>query len=65
MDFGTIVNNLLDQMAFFHLQPGNYAMIGVALVFLFLAIKKGFEPLLLKMCIRDRGPPRAAWISPP
>ena len=30
-----------------HLQPGNYAMIGVALVFLFLAIKKGFEPLLL------------------
>ena len=47
MDFGTIVNNLLDQMAFFHLQPGNYAMIGVALVFLFLAIKKGFEPLLL------------------
>ena len=30
MDFGTIVNNLLDQMAFFHLQPGNYAMIGVA-----------------------------------
>ena len=47
MDFGNIINNLLDQMAFFHLQPGNYAMIGVALVFLFLAIKKGFEPLLL------------------
>ena len=47
MDFGNILSNLLDQMAFFHLQPGNYVMIGVALVFLFLAIKKGFEPLLL------------------
>ena len=47
MDFGNIINNLLDQMAFFHLEAGNYVMIVVALVFLYLAIKKGFEPLLL------------------
>lgn len=38
---------LLGQMAFFHLTPGNYMMIGVALVFLYLAIRRGFEPLLL------------------
>ena len=47
MDFGNIINNLLNQMAFFHLGAGNYVMIVVALVFLYLAIKKGFEPLLL------------------
>ena len=41
MDFGNIVNNLLNQMAFFHLDAGNYAMIVVALVFLYLAIRKG------------------------
>lgn len=47
MDFGNIINNLLNQMAFFHLGAGNYVMIVVALVFLYLAIRKGFEPLLL------------------
>ena len=47
MDFGNIINNLLNQMAFFHLEAGNYVMIAVALVFLYLAIRKGFEPLLL------------------
>ena len=47
MDFGNLVSNLLGQMAFFHLGAGNYVMIVVALVFLYLAIKKGFEPLLL------------------
>ena len=47
MDFGSVINNLLNQMAFFHLGAGNYIMIVVALVFLWLAIKKGFEPLLL------------------
>ena len=47
MDFGNIINNLLNQMAFFHLDAGNYAMIVVALVFLYLAIRKGYEPLLL------------------
>ena len=47
MDFGNLINNLLNQMAFFHLGAGNYVMIVVALVFLYLAIRKGFEPLLL------------------
>lgn len=47
MDFGNLLSNLLNQMAFFHLTIGNYVMIGVALVLLYLAIKKGFEPLLL------------------
>lgn len=47
MDFGTLINNLLHQMAFFNLEVGNYIMIAVALFFLWLAIKKGFEPLLL------------------
>ena len=46
MDFGNLINNLLNQMAFFHLGVGNYVMILVALVFLYLAIRKGFEPLL-------------------
>ena len=39
--------NLLHQTAFFNLTFGNYVMIAVACVFLFLAIKKGYEPLLL------------------
>ena len=39
--------NLLHQSAFFNLTVGNYLMIVVACVFLFLAIKKGYEPLLL------------------
>ena len=47
MDFGSLINNLMNQMAFFHLGTGNYIMIAVALFFLWLAIKKGFEPLLL------------------
>ena len=41
------VSNLLHQTAFFNLTWGNYLMIAVACVFLFLAIAKGFEPLLL------------------
>ena len=39
--------NLLHQSAFFNLTVGNYVMIAVACVFLYLAIKKGYEPLLL------------------
>ena len=38
MDFGNIINNLLNQMAFFHLGAGNYVMIVVALVFLYLCL---------------------------
>ena len=41
------LSNLLGQTAFFNLTIGNYAMIAVACFFLFLAIKKEYEPLLL------------------
>ena len=41
------LSNLWEQTAFMHLEWGNYVMILVALVFLYLAIKHGFEPLLL------------------
>lgn len=41
------LSNLLHQTAFFNLTWGNYLMILVACIFLFLAIRKGFEPLLL------------------
>ena len=40
------LGNLLHQTAFLNLTWGNYLMILVALVFLYLAIAKGFEPLL-------------------
>lgn len=39
--------NLLQQTAFLNLTFGNMIMIFVAFIFLYLAIKKGFEPLLL------------------
>ena len=39
--------NLLGQTAFMNITIGNYVMICVALLFLYLAIAKGFEPLLL------------------
>ena len=41
------LQNLAGQTAFSTLYWGNYVMILVALVFLYLAIAKGFEPLLL------------------
>ena len=41
------LSNLLSQTAFFNLTVGNYVMIFVACVFLYLAIAKGYEPLLL------------------
>ncbi|MCM1494295.1 MAG: sodium ion-translocating decarboxylase subunit beta [Bacteroides sp.] len=41
------LQNLADQTAFSTLYWGNYVMIIFALVFLWLAIAKGFEPLLL------------------
>ena len=41
------LSNLLHQTAFFNLSWGNYLMILVALVFLYLAIAKEYEPLLL------------------
>ena len=39
--------NLLHQTAFFHLTIGNFVMIAVACFFLYLAIRKEYEPLLL------------------
>ena len=41
------MGNLLHQTAFLNLTWGNYVMIAVACVFLYLAIAKGYEPLLL------------------
>lgn len=41
------MSNLVHQSAFFNLTWGNYLMIAVACFFLYLAIKKGYEPLLL------------------
>ena len=41
------LENLVRQTAFFNLAWGNYLMLVVALVFMYLAIKKGYEPLLL------------------
>ena len=48
MDYITnTLSNLLHQTAFLNLTWGNFIMIAVACVFLYLAIAKGFEPLLL------------------
>ena len=41
------LGNLVRQTAFFNVTWGNYLMIVVALIFMYLAIKKGYEPLLL------------------
>ena len=40
-------SNLIHQSAFFSITFGNLIMIAVALLFLYLAIARGFEPLLL------------------
>ena len=47
MDLASTFSNLVGQTAFLGLTVGNYIMILVAFLFLYLAIKKGFEPLLL------------------
>ena len=48
MDYiATTMGNLVHQTAFFNLTYGNFIMIAVAFFFLYLAIKWGFEPLLL------------------
>ena len=41
------LGNLVQQTAFFNLTFGNFIMIIVACIFLYLAIAKGYEPLLL------------------
>ncbi|MDD7469798.1 MAG: sodium ion-translocating decarboxylase subunit beta [Oscillospiraceae bacterium] len=47
MDFGVILQNLWEQSGFAAATWQNFVMIGVAIVFLVLAIKFKFEPLLL------------------
>ena len=47
MSIMNTLSNLWEQTAFMNLDWGNYVMILVAPVFLYLAIKHGFEPLLL------------------
>ena len=44
---GETLGNLIHQTAFFGLTGGNVIMIAVACFFLYLAIAKEFEPLLL------------------
>ncbi|MGM9974486.1 MAG: sodium ion-translocating decarboxylase subunit beta [Clostridiaceae bacterium] len=41
------MGNLIKQTAFYSLTVGNLLMIGVACFFLYLAIRRGYEPLLL------------------
>ena len=43
----TTLSNLIHQTAFFNITWGNFVMIAVAFLFLYLAIKHDFEPLLL------------------
>jgi oxaloacetate decarboxylase beta subunit len=47
MSIADTFNNLVQQTAFFNLSWGNYLMIVIACIFLYLAIKKDYEPLLL------------------
>lgn len=51
MNYGQYIvdtmSNLIHQSAFFNLTWGNFLMIAVACIFLYLAIKKEYEPLLL------------------
>lgn len=46
-DILTMLENLVEQSGFASLTIGNYLMIAVACFFLYLAIKKQYEPLLL------------------
>ena len=47
MDILEILQNLANQTGFANLTWGNYLMIAVALFFMYLAIGRGYEPLLL------------------
>ncbi len=47
MNIVDTLSNLVQQTAFFNLSWGNYVMMLVAFLFLYLAIKKDYEPLLL------------------
>ncbi len=47
MHIGSILSNLWEQSGFYLLEWQNLVMLGIACFFLCLAIKKGYEPLLL------------------
>ncbi|MCM1209882.1 MAG: sodium ion-translocating decarboxylase subunit beta, partial [Ruminococcus sp.] len=47
MSFGDILKNLAGQTGFASLTWKHYVMILIACIFMYLAIVKGFEPLLL------------------
>ncbi|MEJ5292505.1 MAG: sodium ion-translocating decarboxylase subunit beta [Candidatus Methanosuratincola sp.] len=47
---GDIISRILDFLAssgYYNISPGNMLMIGVAFLLMYLAVKKGYEPLLL------------------
>lgn len=46
-NLGTTLINLIHQTAFFNISWGNFIMIFIAFLFLYLAIRHDFEPLLL------------------
>ncbi len=43
----TLLHQIIANVGFVHLTSGHVVMWGIAFLFIYLAIKKGFEPLLL------------------
>ena len=70
VDYGDTFQGLWESTGFFNLQWGNVVMILIACFFLFLAIKKKFEPLLLVgiafgMLLSNIPGPVSDWIYHP
>lgn len=70
VDYGDTFQGLWESTGFFNLQWGNVVMILIACFFLFLAIKKKFEPLLLVgiafgMLLSNIPGPVSDWIFHP
>ena len=70
VDYGDTFHGLWESTGFFNLQWGNVVMIIIACFFLFLAIKKKFEPLLLVgiafgMLLSNIPGPVSDWIFHP
>lgn len=70
VDYGDTFQGLWESTGFFNLQWGNVVMIIIACFFLFLAIKKKFEPLLLVgiafgMLLSNIPAPVSDWIFHP
>ena len=70
VDYGDTFQGLWESTGFFNLQWGNVVMIIIACFFLFLAIKKKFEPLLLVgiafgMLLSNIPGPASDWIFHP